>query len=173
MLAERGAVVISADEVARHVLDPGTDASVTVLALWPGAGSDGVVDRARLGRIVFSDPAELAALETITHPATRSLIVSQVASHPDETVVVEIPLLRDWFDDEWVRVVVDAPDAVRVQRVLDRDSDLSADDVRTIMARQATRQQWLMAADYVLDNGGGLAELDRQAARVWALIHDA
>lgn len=163
--AEQGAVVISSDDIARRILEPGADATRRVLDLWPGVGDDGVVDRARLGRIVFADPAELAALEAIVHPATRRALLAAVDRHSDRPVVVEMPILRDWLDD-WVSVVVDAPDEIRLRRVLERGG-MTRDDVRHVMARQPTRAEWLAAADFVLDNSRDIPALHRQCGVLW------
>jgi dephospho-CoA kinase len=166
--AAHGAHVISADDVARTVLAPGTEASATVLAMWPAADAgDGTVARETLGRIVFADPAELAALESIVHPATRAAIREEVADHPDDLVMVEMALLRDWYDDSWLRVVVDAPDDLRIARTIERESAMTADDVRQIMGRQAMRAEWLAVADFVIDNSGDRAALESQCETVW------
>lgn len=152
------------------MLDPGTDATRAVLKLWPGVGEDGVIDRTALGRIVFADPAELAALEAIVHPATREALRREIAGHPDEVVVVEMPLLRDWFDEGWVRVVVDAPDDVRVARVLERGSSMTESDVRRVIERQPTRAEFLLASNFAIDNRGGLEDLHEQCELVWRRI---
>lgn len=166
--ASQGAVVIRADDVARDVLAPGTDATRTVLALWPEVDQgDGTISRTALGRIVFADPAELSALESIVHPQTRLVLRDELAAHPDDVVIVEMALLRDWFDESWTRIVVDAPDDVRVARTIRREPAMSEADVRTVMARQATREQWLVAADYVLDNSGSIGDLHGDCRVVW------
>ena len=81
-LGELGAVVVDADEIARSVTDPG---SATFEAVIDRFGvdvlrTDGALDRAALGRLVFSDPAALADLEAIIHPAVRPRIVAAVAA---------------------------------------------------------------------------------------------
>lgn len=167
--AARGAIVISSDDVARAVLGAGSEAARQVLDRWPDVGTDGVIDRDALGRIVFADPEELAALEAIVHPETRRDILGEVERHPDTTVVVEMPILRDWFDD-WVKVVVDAPEEVRVARVIERGGRMTAADVRQVMARQPTRPEWLIAADYVLDNSGDIAYLHEQCDVLWGRL---
>ncbi|HEU4673124.1 MAG TPA: dephospho-CoA kinase [Candidatus Limnocylindrales bacterium] len=79
-LAEDGAAVVDADAIAREVVEPGQPAFEAVAARFgPGVvGPDGSLDRAALGRIVFADPAALADLEAIVHPAVRPLIVEAV-----------------------------------------------------------------------------------------------
>lgn len=81
-LGELGAVVIDADQVAREVTPPGSTALAAVVDAF-GADvlrSDGTLDRAALGRIVFADPASLARLETIIHPAVRPRILALIAT---------------------------------------------------------------------------------------------
>lgn len=166
-----GALVINADLVARQVIAPGTDGETTVLAMWPEVRSeDGTIDRLALFRAVFEDPAELAALESITHPATRAAIREEVAAHPDDIVFVEMALLRDWFDESWIRIVVDAPEETRVERAVGRQSALTEADVRLAMSRQATREEFLLAADFVLDNSGTPQDLESECERVWSSI---
>jgi len=168
----QGAFVISADLVARDVLAPGTHGESTVLAMWPEAASaSGGIDRTALGRIVFADPAELAALESIVHPETRIAIRDAVDAHPDHLVVVEMALLREWFDDSWLRIVVDAPDDLRIARTLEREPVMTESDVRQIMGRQPTRSQWLAAADFVIDNSGDRNALESQCATVWEWLN--
>src|SRR6266478_4506772 len=81
-LGERGAAVVDADIVARAVLDQGTPALEEVaLEFGPSVmRSDGSLDREALGRIVFADPAALARLERIVHPAVRPRILAAIAA---------------------------------------------------------------------------------------------
>src|SRR5207245_8542842 len=93
-LAERGAVVVDADEVARDVTAPGQPSHDAVIARFgdPVRGPDGTLDRAALARIVFADDASLADLEAIVHPAVRPAILAAVASADQATapaVVIE------------------------------------------------------------------------------------
>ncbi len=77
-----GAVVIDADRVARLVTGPGWPAAAEIGATFGRqlVGDDGSLDRAALGRIVFADPAALAALEAIVHPAVRPVILEEMAA---------------------------------------------------------------------------------------------
>jgi dephospho-CoA kinase len=81
-LGERpGVVVIDADRVAREVLDPGEPSLDAVVARFGRdlLKPDGELDRARLGRLVFADPAALRDLEAIVHPAVRPRILAEIA----------------------------------------------------------------------------------------------
>ncbi len=81
-LAEAGAAVIDADRLARQATEPGRPALGEILERFgPGVRQpDGTLDRAALGRRVFADPAELRALEAITHPVVRELLLEALAA---------------------------------------------------------------------------------------------
>jgi len=78
LLARRGAIVIDADRLARDVTEPGEPALAAIVDRFGRdlLGEDGRLDRTALGRIVFADPAELADLEAIIHPAVRPRILA-------------------------------------------------------------------------------------------------
>lgn len=166
-----GAVVISGDDAGREVLASGTAETAAVLRRWPDAATpEGSLDRQALGRIVFRDAGELAALETITGPGIRSRLMAAAESHPDAVVMVEVPVLRDFAGAEWPWIVVDAPEGLRMARAIQRGSGMSDGDVQQVMARQPSRSEWLAAAAWVIDNSGDLGQLEAQCRRVWAAI---
>ncbi len=164
MLAEAGAYVIDADEVGHRVLEPSGAAYAAVVERWPQVVADGVIDRPALGRIVFADPGELAALESITHPAIRSVISDRIAASEAPLVVVEVPLLTHFLGEGWLRVVVDAPDEERRRRLIARG--MTPADVDARMAAQPARHRWLEAADIVVDNSGTLDDLRGAVGRL-------
>lgn len=171
-LAERGAVLIDADQLAREVVEPGT-AGLRAVVTEFGEGvlrGDGTLDRPRLGEIVFSDPERLAALNAIVHPlvARRSAELYERAS-PDAIVVHDVPLLVengmiDRFD---VVVVVDATVGTRLDRLV-RQRGLSEASARARIDAQADRATRIAAADFVIDNNGELSALDEQVAKLWS-----
>jgi len=118
-LAEAGAAVVDADAIARDVTLPGEPALDAVIERFGSdvRRQDGSLDRAALGRIVFSDPAALRDLEAIIHPAVRPRIEASVAAAEDagaRAVVVEaIKLVEAGYarqcDEVWL-VVCDAGD---------------------------------------------------------------
>lgn len=170
VFAELGAVVISADEAGRDVLAPGGPVTAAVADRWPQATlPGGSVDRAALARIVFADPAELHELEQITHPAILDCVARRVQQAWDApAVVVEIPLPGDWLGPGWSRLVVDAPDDVRVERLLARG--MTRAEIARRMSMQPTRLEWLEAADHVIDNGSDLIHLGAECRRAWAAL---
>lgn len=165
LLAAKGAHIIRADEVGHAVLERGGGAYASVAARWPGCLVDGRIDRARLAVVVFSDREELAALEAITHPAIGRLILSEIETVGDRPVVVEVPVHASFVDPRWVRVLVDAPQELRLERAVSRGAD--AEDVLRRMAAQPSRSERLQWADHLIENSGTLGELSRQVEELW------
>jgi dephospho-CoA kinase len=171
-LAAYGALVIDADQVAREVVAPGTPGLDEVVAAF-GTGvlrPDGSLDRALLGEMVFSDPALRGKLNAIVHPRVgeRMREIEETAGEQD-VVVHEIPLLAEnglagAFD---VVVVVDAPPAVQVERLVSIRG-LTESHALARMSAQATREERLAVATMVVDNSGSLEDLDERVAALWA-----
>ncbi len=168
LFASLGAAVLSADGAAHAVLEPGEAAASAVARRWPEATAGGRIDRGALAQIVFTDPAARRELEAITHPAIGRLLLAQAAAVDAEALLVEMPLPVDLLGPGWPWVVVDAPDEVRLARLLARG--LAPEDARRRMAAQASRREWLQRADLVVDNGAGLDHLEEECRRAWAVI---
>jgi dephospho-CoA kinase len=131
---------------------------------------DGELDRAALAKIVFTDAAALATLNAITHPRIARRRQEIIADLPPDAVIVEdIPLLAESALDrrtEWdLIIVVDAPDDLRVERLVQRG--LTADEARQRMDRQATREARLAVADVVIDNSGDHDALRGRVRDLW------
>jgi dephospho-CoA kinase len=166
-LARRGATVVDSDRLGHRVLEPGAEAYDPVASRWPQVIVDGRVDRAALASIVFDDPDALADLEAISHPAIVRRIES-IAAATDAPLVVEVPLMLPIGNEGWVRVFVDAPAAVRLGRAVERGAD--REDTIRRMGAQAGRDDWIAWADHVIDNGGGVDDLERAVDRLWSSI---
>jgi len=168
-----GAVVIDADAIAREVVEPGQPALTEIAARFGTEvlHADGTLDRAALARIVFADHAALADLNTITHPRIVQRSAELITAAPDQAVVVyDMPLLvetglAERYD---LVVVVDAPDEVRLDRLMRRGMDRQ--DAARRMAAQADRERRLAFADVVIDNGGPLAALEPQVRALWGRL---
>ena len=171
LLAARGAVIIDADVLAREVVAKGAPLLADVAQRFGKdiLTDDGSLDRAALGRVVFSDPSARRDLEALIHPAVRLRAAELQAAAPDGSVVVHvIPLLvetgqADSFD---LLVVVDADEAAQLTRMRTRDS-LDEASARARIAAQATREARLAAADVVVANSGAPDELEEQVDRLW------
>lgn len=163
-LGDLGATIVDADLVAREVVEPGEPALAEVLeAFGPGvAGPDGSLDRAALGRIVFTDPDALARLEAIVHPAVRPRILEHIAAATRDgapAVVVEaIKLVEGGLaalcDEVWL--IVCDPTAQR-DRLAARGADAADTDAR-IAAQSDIVERLLPAATRVIDTSGALDE---------------
>lgn len=165
LLAERGAVVVEADRLGHAVLEPDGEAHGAVAARWPSAVADGRIDRSLLAHVVFADPAELAALEAITHPHIASRIRKAADAAADAVFVVELPLTVDLLGEGWHRLVVIAPDDIRMARAVARG--MNAADVRARMEAQDPARVWLEAADSVIVNDADIDHLEDLVARWW------
>ncbi len=171
LLAERGAVIIDADVLAREVVAKGTPLLRRVAARFGESvlAADGSLDRAALGRIVFADPSARHDLEALIHPAVRQRAAELQAQAPDGAVVVHvIPLLVETgqagsFDQI---IVVDVPESTQVDRFRGRDG-VDADAAAARIAAQASRAERLAAADIVIDNSGSPTDLVRQVDEAW------
>ena len=171
-LAAYGAVVIDADQVARDVVAPGTPGLDEIVKAF-GAGvlrPDGSLDREKLGEMVFADDALRGQLNAIVHPLVgeRMREIDETAAAAD-VVVHEIPLLAEGglaaaFD---VVVVVDAPPEMQVERLVSLRG-MTRQHALARMSAQASREDRLAIATFVVDNSGSLDDLDDHVAALWA-----
>ena len=169
-LAERGAVLVDADQLAREVVEPGTEGLAELVALFGEEILDeqGRMDRPAMARRVFGDEQARAQLNSVVHPRVAALTAERVAAAPPDAVVVhDIPLLVEagYAPDYHLVLIVDADEETRVQRLVGRG--LEESDARSRIRAQATRQQRVEAADVWLDNGGSVEDLTARVDQVW------
>lgn len=171
LAAERGALTIDADQVVHELLDGDATIQAAVAeAFGPGVRrEDGRIDRAALGAIVFKDPAALARLEALLHPATRLAIARRVQATTADVVMIEaIKLLEgplaDVCDQVWVTT---CPEAVQLERL--RVCRGMAEDVALARIRaQAPQADKVSRADVVIDTSGLMSETQAQIERAWS-----
>lgn len=173
MLAERGAVILDADQVAREVVEPGRPAFDALVAEFGTdiVGPDGRLDRPALAARAFATPEGKAALDAITHPAIHDEFGKRMAAAPaDAIVVMDVPLLVESGTAAErgyeVVIVVEAPEAVRLDRLVGRGLD--REDAGNRMRAQATDEQRRAVATHILDNGTDEAALAAQVDTLWA-----
>jgi len=174
LLVARGAVLIDADELAREVVEPGRPAYGKVVERFGEdvVRPDGSLDRAAIAAIVFKDPGALTDLNAIVHPEVAAEIGTRLASESggDHIVVLDIPLLVEGGSDGYAfagLLVVDAPVDLALERLVsERGMDRS--DAEARIANQATREERIRRADFVIMNMGTLDELDEMVSRAWA-----
>jgi dephospho-CoA kinase len=174
LLAERGAVVVDADAIAREVVEPGTPGLAAVVAAF-GDGvltGEGALDRPALGAIVFADAEARNRLNAIVHPLVRERAAELAAHVPEDGVVVhDVPLLVESGQGRGegahdLVLVVETDLDTRLRRLVLRG--MTEDDARARIAVQATDEERRTVADVVLDNSGTPAQLAAQVDRFWA-----
>ncbi|HEX2220145.1 MAG TPA: dephospho-CoA kinase [Gemmatimonadales bacterium] len=171
-----GATVLDADEIAREVQAPG-GAVMRRIAERFGPSvvrEDGSLDRPTLRRLVMADPEALAALNHIVHPAVharRAELAAAAAARGDRILVSDIPLLFEAADpDEFdVVVLVDAPEPVRHRRLVERRG-LDESEAASMIRAQMPAAEKRARSDYVIENDGDRAALERAAVEVWRAL---
>jgi dephospho-CoA kinase len=158
--------VVDADVLAREAVAPGTDGWRAVVDRFgPGVvGSDGGLDRAGLGRLVFADAAARRALERIVHPRVRAAVAAFFAATAAPAAVAEIPLVYEsgLAGDFDAVVVVACHPREQLRRLMARDS-LAETDARARLAAQWPIEDKARLADRVILSAGGLDATARQA----------
>jgi dephospho-CoA kinase len=171
MLAERGAVIVDADRIARDLQAPG---SPLLDAMAERFGrhiidDNGALDRGAVAKIVFNDKDALADLNGIVHPAMQSEIQRQIDEHrdSDRVVVLDFPLLgENPRKGLAATIVVDIPVDVAVERLVEQRG-MDIDDAQARINSQLSREERLERATHVIDNGGDRDELIAQVDALW------
>jgi len=158
-----GIAVYDADIAAREVVAAGSEGlQAIVSAFGPEVlDAEGKLDRAAMRRRVFADDQARLTLESITHPRVRQWLREHALADRGPYCLLAIPLLAENIEHyRWVDrvLVVDAPDDVRLGRLMQRDH-IDAELAQRMLDRQASREQRLAIADDVIDNGGDEATL--------------
>ena len=166
-----GVPIIDADELARHVVEPGQPPLEQLVARFGPAilTSDGRLDRPALRTIVFSDPMARADLEALTHPAIGAALErrSQDAGGPYQILVIPL-LVEKNLGSKLDRVlVIDCDAAQQIRRLQARDGSTLA-EARAILNAQAARATRLKAAHDVLQNDGDVSAIAAQVAALHA-----
>jgi dephospho-CoA kinase len=170
-LAERGAVVIDADEVAREVVRPGTPGLAAVTAAFGSdvLQADGALDRGRLAALVFAEADARERLNAIVHPLIGSRTAELMAvAGPDSVVVHDVPLLAEngLAPRYHLVVVVESPEQLRIQRLVGQRGMTTA-GAQSRVSAQATDEQRRAVADVLLDNVGSLDDLRQHVDGLW------
>lgn len=179
-LAERGALIIDADETAKRLQAPGGTVLAAMVARWGEQilEEDGTLRRQSVADIVFNDQDELKALNRMIHPAVNADMcrVTVEEAESGRVVVHDIPLLAEAPDarrPEWSGIiVVDLPPETAVERLVSYRGFTEVDAWNRINA-QATREQRLAIASFVVDNSGPPEALDGEVERLWDWLGSA
>lgn len=168
-----GAPVIDADQLAREVVEPGTEGLARIVDAFGAKvlNPDGSLNRAELGAVVFADPAARRILEGITHPAIRMLAEEKLQSLREAgtgTVFYVAPLLIEAgitsrVHEVWV-VYLDRE--TQLERLMARDG-LSREAALSRIASQMPMEEKKRLGRVVIDNRGSREELEAQVLRLW------
>ena len=172
MFEAAGVPVFDADSVVRQLQGPGGALVDRIGELFPGTVRCGTLDRDCLAQIVLEDPAKLAALEHVVHPAVRDWRQAFIDKNSDAPALIfEIPLLFETGGEkEFDKViVVSAPADVQRERVLHRQG-MTAAKLESILKRQTPDEEKRRRADFVVDTGGDLSTTEAQVRDILACL---
>ena len=170
MLRRFGVPVFDSDAAVHRLLAPGGEAAPEVARAFPAALRDGVLDRARLGAIVFDDPAARRRLEAILHPrvfAAQRRFLEEAEGHGSRIAALDIPLLFETGGEKKVDyvAVVSAPYEIQRARALARPG-MTPERFAAVLAAQMPDAEKRRRADYVLPTGGDKRSLLHAIARM-------
>jgi dephospho-CoA kinase len=170
ILRTLGAQIIDADQLVHRLLAKGQPVYDQVVAAFGPTilAASGEIERARLGRIVFADPAALRRLEAMTHPVVDALVQQEVAASTAPVVVVDaVKLLESGLSRRCDAVWVVTADEDQQFERLTQKRGMSADDARQRLRAQAPQNEKVRQADVVIDNSGTLDETEHQVRQAW------
>jgi dephospho-CoA kinase len=170
MLAELGATVVDADQLAREVTEPGSPALDEIRTHFGATvfAANGGLDRAALAKVVFTEPDKRVLLESITHPLIIELSKQRIAAAMASgvlLVVYAIPLLFERGLEQWLGevIVVDVDEATQRQRLLGRDGAAGMDRLGSQLPLSEKRKR----ATYLIDNAGTREQTRAQVEALW------
>ena len=169
MIRQHGGLVLDCDRIYHGLLQTGGEMVDRLAQRFPEAMEDGILNRKKLGTIVFSDPAALAELNEITHSAVKAEVLRLLAGKPALAAIDAIGLFEGGLAELCdVTVAVTAPEEARIRRLMVRDS-IPESYARARIAAQKKEDWFRQRCDYVLENDG---ELDAFATKCVAFLRN-
>ena len=172
MFRRAGVPVFDADAEVRRMQAQDPELIRAIGGRFPGTVEEGRLDRDLLSAKVLGQPEELAALESIVHPAVHAARAGfNLSNQSAQALLFDIPLLFETHGEEAFDkvIVVSAPPDVQRERVLQRPG-MTAAKLDAILARQMPDPEKRMRADFVIDTGGDLSTTEAQVAEVLACL---
>lgn len=171
-LQQKGAYVLDADKLTHESMQKGTHTYWAILDVFGTeiTQPDGAIDRPKLGKLVFSDPAKLVDLEAIVHPAVFDLARRELAGLEVEVVILEAIKLIEagqlvtLCDEVWV--VTTHPE-IQLRR-LRETRNMDEAEAKRRMAAQSSPEEKIKYANRVIENNGTAADLYQQLDQLWA-----
>ena len=136
--------------------------------LFPGTVVDGVLQRKELGKRVFADPAELAALNAITHPRVKEAVLAMLPPTPSLVAIDAVGLFEGGLAELCdITVAITAPEEVRIQRLMEREG-ITREYALSRIAAQKTCEEFSKMCDYTLENAGSREDFQRKCLAFFA-----
>ena len=169
LIEEAGGVILDCDAIYHQLLQNDTQLLQTIENRFPGTVADGILDRKKLGEQVFSDADALLELNGITHSAVKKEVLRILKTKPSLAAIDAIGLFESGLNALCdVTVAVTAPEELRIQRLMARDS-ISYDYAQKRIAAQHSWDWYRKKCSYTLENDG---ELDAFRAKCIAFLQD-
>jgi len=178
LFANRGAIIISGDELGREVVEE----NLQVLRELVEAFSEeilnekGELNRRKLAQLAFQDPLSKKKLNEIIHPHLLNKLKQRLAQlrreGKQQLVVVDAALIPDWGIKNWLDylVIVDCTYENQLQRLKERG--LSEQEAKDRIASQLSSERKRKSADYLIENNGTLEELRQESEKLYLLIQE-
>ena len=161
-----GGLVLDCDAIYHELLETDREMLGAIEARFPGVAAHGVLDRKKLGSIVFSDKNALLDLNRITHSAVKREVVARLEAQPALAAIDAIALFEGKLSELCdVTVAVTAPEEERVRRLMLRD-EIPEEYARARIAAQKPESYFVENCDFVLHNDG-TAEQFRTVCRTF------
>jgi dephospho-CoA kinase len=180
MLADLGAQIVDADQVARQVVEPGEPAYEEIVAAFGKEvllpDGQGMIDRKKLGAMVFADPEKRKRLNAITHPriaAETQKRLMALGAAGQRVAVYEAALLVENGVHRGLGglIVVACSEMEQITRIMRRDNLSQEEAVQRVRA-QAPLSDKVAVATWVIDTNGSLEATKKQVEKVWAEINN-
>lgn len=156
LIADQGGTILDCDAIYHELLQQDTFLLDTIEAHFPGVVENNILDRKKLGSIVFNDKAALQNLNKITHAAVKNKVLRRLQNQPQLAAIDAIGLFEGELDALCdVTVAVTAPVENRVQRIMARDG-ICEDYARNRIAAQPEQKWFCDQCTYVLENDSTL-----------------
>lgn len=172
MFADLGAVVVDSDQLAREVVERGSDGFDQVVATFgDGVLKNGDLDRASLATLIFGDTAKRVQLEQITHPLIRKAFTKVIEAAGEKNIIInQIPLLvesKNNYKFDYI-ITVTADESIRSERL--RKKGFSSQQIQQRMQAQASDSKREAISDTVITNNESESELRNQVKKIWELL---
>ena len=168
LIAEHGGLILDCDAIYHELLTSDKEMLTAIDARFPGVFENGVLNRKKLGSIVFADENALLELNRITHTAVKEEVLRRLKTAPQLAAIDAIGLFEGGLSELCdVTVAVTAPEEARVRRLMARDH--ISEEYARIRIRAQHDESWFQErCDYILTND---SSIDAFATKCLAFLH--